>query len=52
MKKGIHPKYEEVNVVMTDGTAFKTPFHPRFQRTAPGRGPENPPGLGWRRGVA
>lgn len=24
MKQGIHPKYEEVTVVMTDGTTFKT----------------------------
>lgn len=24
MKKDIHPKYHEINVVMTDGTAFKT----------------------------
>jgi large subunit ribosomal protein L31 len=24
MKKGIHPDYHEINVVMTDGTAFKT----------------------------
>ena len=24
MKKGIHPEYHEINVVMTDGTAFKT----------------------------
>ncbi len=24
MKKGIHPKYEEITVEMTDGTKFKT----------------------------
>lgn len=24
MKKGIHPKYHEINVVMTDGTTFTT----------------------------
>jgi large subunit ribosomal protein L31 len=24
MKKGIHPEYHEINVVMTDGTSFKT----------------------------
>ncbi len=24
MKPGIHPEYHEINVVMTDGTAFKT----------------------------
>ena len=24
MKQGIHPKYEEVTVMMTDGTTFKT----------------------------
>jgi large subunit ribosomal protein L31 len=24
MKKDIHPKYHEINVVMTDGSAFKT----------------------------
>jgi large subunit ribosomal protein L31 len=24
MKKGIHPDYHEINVVMTDGTSFKT----------------------------
>lgn len=24
MKAGIHPKYEEVTVIMTDGTTFKT----------------------------
>jgi len=24
MKSGIHPDYHEINVVMTDGTAFKT----------------------------
>ncbi|OPZ76937.1 MAG: 50S ribosomal protein L31 [Alphaproteobacteria bacterium ADurb.Bin438] len=24
MKKGIHPNYHEINVVMTDGTEFKT----------------------------
>ena len=24
MKKGIHPDYHEINVVMTDGTTFKT----------------------------
>ena len=24
MKSGIHPEYHEINVVMTDGTAFKT----------------------------
>ncbi|HYE00752.1 MAG TPA: 50S ribosomal protein L31 [Alphaproteobacteria bacterium] len=24
MKDGIHPAYHEVNVVMTDGTSFKT----------------------------
>ena len=24
MKKGIHPKYHEINVVMTDGSTFKT----------------------------
>jgi len=24
MKQGIHPKYEEITVVMTDGTKFKT----------------------------
>lgn len=24
MKQGIHPKYEEVTVTMTDGTTFKT----------------------------
>lgn len=24
MKKDIHPEYHEINVVMTDGTAFKT----------------------------
>jgi large subunit ribosomal protein L31 len=24
MKEGIHPKYEEVTVTMTDGTTFKT----------------------------
>jgi large subunit ribosomal protein L31 len=24
MKSGIHPEYHEVNVVMTDGTTFKT----------------------------
>ena len=24
MKAGIHPDYHEVNIVMTDGTAFKT----------------------------
>ncbi len=24
MKEGIHPKYEEMTVVMTDGTKFKT----------------------------
>ena len=24
MKKGIHPEYHEINVVMTDGTTFKT----------------------------
>lgn len=24
MKQGIHPKYEEVTVIMTDGTKFKT----------------------------
>lgn len=24
MKKDIHPDYHEINVVMTDGTAFKT----------------------------
>lgn len=24
MKEGIHPEYHEINVVMTDGTTFKT----------------------------
>ena len=24
MKSGIHPKYHEITVVMTDGTSFKT----------------------------
>ena len=24
MKSGIHPEYHEINVVMTDGTTFKT----------------------------
>ena len=24
MKKNIHPKYHEINVVMTDGSTFKT----------------------------
>ena len=24
MKQGIHPDYHEINVVMTDGTTFKT----------------------------
>lgn len=24
MKKGIHPEYHEITVVMTDGTSFKT----------------------------
>jgi large subunit ribosomal protein L31 len=24
MKKGIHPEYHEINVVMTDGSTFKT----------------------------
>lgn len=24
MKQGIHPKYEEVTVIMTDGSSFKT----------------------------
>lgn len=24
MKKGIHPEYHEITVVMTDGTEFKT----------------------------
>lgn len=24
MKKGIHPEYREITVVMTDGTEFKT----------------------------
>jgi len=24
MKQGIHPKYEEITVVMTDGSSFKT----------------------------
>lgn len=24
MKEGIHPDYHEINVVMTDGTTFKT----------------------------
>ena len=24
MKKDIHPKYHEINVVMTDGSTFKT----------------------------
>lgn len=24
MKKGIHPDYHDINVVMTDGTTFKT----------------------------
>ena len=24
MKKDIHPKYHEINVVMTDGSSFKT----------------------------
>lgn len=24
MKKDIHPKYHEINVIMTDGTTFKT----------------------------
>lgn len=24
MKEGIHPSYHEINVVMTDGTSFKT----------------------------
>ncbi len=24
MKDGIHPEYHEINVVMTDGTTFKT----------------------------
>jgi large subunit ribosomal protein L31 len=24
MKKGIHPQYHEINVVMTDGSTFKT----------------------------
>jgi large subunit ribosomal protein L31 len=24
MKKGIHPDYHEINVVMTDGSTFKT----------------------------
>ena len=24
MKKGIHPKYHEITVVMTDGSEFKT----------------------------
>lgn len=24
MKEGIHPEYHEVNVIMTDGTTFKT----------------------------
>ncbi|MBL8672827.1 MAG: 50S ribosomal protein L31 [Alphaproteobacteria bacterium] len=24
MKDGIHPKYHEINVIMTDGTSFKT----------------------------
>jgi large subunit ribosomal protein L31 len=24
MKKGIHPDYHEINVVMTDGSSFKT----------------------------
>ncbi|HTO80818.1 MAG TPA: 50S ribosomal protein L31 [Methylomirabilota bacterium] len=24
MKKGIHPEYHEINVVMTDGSSFKT----------------------------
>jgi large subunit ribosomal protein L31 len=24
MKQGIHPKYEEITIVMTDGSSFKT----------------------------
>ncbi len=24
MKPGIHPEYHEINIIMTDGTAFKT----------------------------
>ena len=24
MKPGVHPDYHEINVIMTDGTAFKT----------------------------
>ena len=24
MKKGIHPEYHEINIVMTDGSSFKT----------------------------
>jgi large subunit ribosomal protein L31 len=24
MKKGIHPNYHEINIVMTDGSSFKT----------------------------
>ena len=24
MKKGIHPDYHEINIIMTDGTEFKT----------------------------
>ena len=24
MKDGIHPEYHEINVIMTDGTAYKT----------------------------
>ena len=24
MKKGIHPDYHEINIVMTDGSSFKT----------------------------
>ena len=24
MKKGIHPDYHEINVIMTDGSSFKT----------------------------
>ena len=24
MKSGIHPEYHEINIVMTDGTAYKT----------------------------
>lgn len=24
MKQGIHPKYEEITIIMTDGTEYKT----------------------------